>query len=501
MTQAALRNKTDRRQLQQIIAGLTEGVMLVEPDQTITWANEAALKMHGVRELGDLGRDVTEYRQRFQLRYRNNHALEQGQYPIERVISGESFTDVVVEVFLATDPSANWVHRVRSLVLTNDDGEPDLLVLILHDASEWADAELRFERTFNANPAPAIICRLGDQRYIKVNAGFLEMTGYAREDLVGRTAYQFDVFEQAEKRELAIQRLGEGGTIPQMEANLRMPDGGHKPVVVAGQPIEIGDEGCMLFTFMDLEPRRKAESSLRQSEERFQKAFRMLPVPSAVLRADDLVLLDINEAFRLSTGFASEEVVGRHGESVGLWIGDFLATVRRHLDGEGSMRNIDLRIARKGGDAIDCQVSAETVAINGQECVLLAWLDITDRKRSELELVDAIETVMQDSTWFSKSLVEKLANVRRDGSAPSNAVFDDLTKREREVLEALCHGYSDKEIAKRLTVALGTVCNHVARIYAKLDVHNRNAALLWARRHGCFTSMERNAKGGSGREA
>ena len=165
------------------------------------------------------------------------------------------------------------------------------------------------------------------------------------------------------------------------------------------------------------------------------------------------------------------------------------------------MRNIDLRIARKGGDAIDCQVSAETVSINGQECVLLAWLDITDRKRSELELVDAIETVMQDSTWFSKSLVEKLANVRRDGGAPSNAVFDDLTKREREVLEALCHGYSDKEIAKRLTVALGTVRNHVARIYAKLDVHNRNAALLWARRHGCFTSMERNAKGGSGREA
>ena len=43
-------------------------------------------------------------------------------------------------------------------------------------------------------------------------------------------------------------------------------------MVVAGQPIEVGDEPCMLFTFADLEPRRKAETALRHSEERFAKA-------------------------------------------------------------------------------------------------------------------------------------------------------------------------------------------------------------------------------------
>ena len=486
MTEAVLQAQTDRRQLQQIIAGLTEGVILVEPDQTIVWANEAALKMHGVKALDELGEDVTQYRERFKLRYRNNHALEDGQYPIERVISGESFTDVVVEVFLATDHSVSWVHRVRSLVLTDSNGDPDLLVLILHDASAWAGAELRFEKTFNANPAPAIICRLSDQRYIKVNLGFLEMTGYVREDLIGRTAYQFDVFENAEKRELAIQRLSEGGTIPQMEADLRMPDGGHKPVVVAGQPIDIGEESCMLFTFMDLEPRRKAESSLRQSEERFQKAFRMLPVPSAMLRADDLVVLDINEAFRDATGFSSEEVVGSRGEGAGATLAGFIDSMGKLLAADGSMRNKDLKITKKTGEVIDCQVSAEKVSINGLSCVLVAWLDVTERKRSELELVDAIEAVMQDSSWFSKSLVEKLANVRRDGNVPEKVEFSDLTKREREVFDALCHGYSDKEIAKKLSVALGTVRNHVANIYGKLDVHNRNSALLWARKHGYF---------------
>ncbi|WP_368045281.1 PAS domain-containing protein, partial [Gilvimarinus algae] len=51
MSDAVLARETNRRQLQQIIAGLSDGVMLLEVDQTIIWANEAALRMHGVDSL------------------------------------------------------------------------------------------------------------------------------------------------------------------------------------------------------------------------------------------------------------------------------------------------------------------------------------------------------------------------------------------------------------------------------------------------------------------
>lgn len=78
MNDQVLRTQTDRRQLQQIIAGLTEGVILIEPDQRILWANEAALAMHGVDLLEGLGADTGEYRERFRLRYRNNHPLQEG---------------------------------------------------------------------------------------------------------------------------------------------------------------------------------------------------------------------------------------------------------------------------------------------------------------------------------------------------------------------------------------------------------------------------------------
>lgn len=173
-------------------------------------------------------------------------------YPISRVANGETFSDVVVEVTPTADPERTWVHRIRSMILTDQHGAPDSLVLILSDATEWASAEQRFEKTFNANPAPAVICRLSDLRYLKVNQGFVEMTGYPREQIIGRSLYELDVLEDAERRDLAIERLSQGITVPQMQADLRLPDGSRKLVVVAGQPLDLNEEACMLFSFVDL---------------------------------------------------------------------------------------------------------------------------------------------------------------------------------------------------------------------------------------------------------
>ncbi|HCS43301.1 MAG TPA: helix-turn-helix transcriptional regulator, partial [Pseudomonas sp.] len=242
MSQDILTTETNRRQLQQIIAGLSDGVILLELDQTILWANEAALAMHGVSRIGDLGANAREYARRFALRYRNNHPVPADNYPISRVARGETFGDVLVEVTPTGDEEHTWVHNVRSMVLTDTAGEPESLVLIMDDVTEWASAEQRFEKTFNANPAPAVICRLSDLRYIKVNPGFLDMTGYARDQVIGASTYELDVLEGAENKDLAKQRLREGTTIPQMPAQLQLSGGGCKQVIVAGQPLELNDE-------------------------------------------------------------------------------------------------------------------------------------------------------------------------------------------------------------------------------------------------------------------
>jgi len=478
---------TNRRQLQQIITGLSEGVILIEPDQTISWANEAALSMHGVASVGELGETVTDYRSRFQLRYRNNHRLAEGNSPIDRVIAGEVFEDVVVEVARADDEEQRWVHRVHSLVLVDAQGDPDCRVLIVADASDWASAEQRFERTFNANPAPALICRLEDQRYVRANQGFLEMTGYVREAVVGKSVFEVDVLALADRRELTLERLAEGATIPQMQAELALPDGTSKCVVVAGQPIEIGEEACTLFTFMDLEPRRRAETALRQSEERFAKAFRITPVPTLLCNAETLQVVEINDAVVQATLYASEEIVGRTLKEIGLFPSPSVhRQFCRALEETGSLAQVEYVIARKDGGHLDCLVSAETVSIHGVGCYLLSLMDITDRKRTEMELVTAIEAVMQDASWFSQSLLEKLANVRR-GSRPTDsslAILTDLTAREKDVLGHLAQGMADKEIAAALGLSPNTVRNHVASLYGKLDVHSRGEAIVWARERG-----------------
>lgn len=495
MTQAVLATETNRRQLQQIISGLSDGVILIDPDKTLLWANEAALAMHGVSEVGELGSNARQYARRYALRYRNNHPLTLDSYPISRVAAGETFSDVVVEVQAEIDGEPrHWVHRVRSMILTDRSGAPESLVLILSDATDWASAEQRFEKTFNANPAPAVICRLSDLRYIKVNQGFLEMTGYARDQVIGRSVYELDVLEDAEHKDLAVERLGQGATIPQMQAELRLPEGGSKLVIVAGQPLDINDEDCMLFSFMDLEPRRKAEIALRQSEERFAKSFRLTPVPTLVCSAEQQIV-DVNEAFLNTSGYCSEELLGKTVAATGFICEGVAAQLFGQLEKAGRIDGLDLKLCKKGAEQIDCVAYADTLNIQDSPCYLLVLMDISERKRSELELVAAIEEVMRDASWFSQTLIEKLANVKRPKAAEAPGVSSaDLSARERQVLGLIYQGLADKEIAAQLKLAPNTVRNHVATLYSKLDVHSRGEAIVWARERGLFVGTgERSA--------
>jgi PAS domain S-box-containing protein len=484
MRQRRLPSSTDRNQLRQIVSGSSEGVILIERRNKLIWANAAACAMHGVDAAG-LGRTVGEYRKRFELHYRNHHKVAPANYPLARAAAGEAFADVVVEVTTASQPGVLRVHRARSLVINGADGTPDLYALFLTDVTDWASAEQRFERAFGANPAPALICHLGDLRYIKVNRGFLEMTGYASDAVVGKSIYELDVLDRAENRERAIELLVAGETIPQTQAELRIADGSSKLVIVAGQPIEVADEACTLFTFMDLEPRRRIEDALRHSEERFAKAFRMSPVPTLLCNAGTFEVIDANEALATTTGHAAEDLRGHSIDTLGfLGSGAARSQSLTLLRKTGSLRNVECQVAQKDGHAIDCLVSAESVRIDGADCLLVAMLDITHRRRSEIELVEAIEAVMKDASWFSAPLIERIAKVRRGDSLVDSPDLADLTRREREVLSLIAEGLSDKAIAARLQLSPSTIRNHAAAIYSKLDVHSRAEALVWARDRG-----------------
>jgi DNA-binding NarL/FixJ family response regulator len=103
------------------------------------------------------------------------------------------------------------------------------------------------------------------------------------------------------------------------------------------------------------------------------------------------------------------------------------------------------------------------------------------------DIVDAARRLVAGEAILSVNEVLELLRIAgrsRERDHESQRAIQRLTPREREVLQALTGGLSDKQIAERLKVSVGTVGNHFVNIFKKLGVHSRLQALVFALRHG-----------------
>jgi PAS domain S-box-containing protein len=470
------------RHLEQLMAQLLDGVILLDSAGVILRANAAALRMHGIDKLEDLGTTAEGYAQRFALRSSTGRPLKRRDYPLFRLLAGESFPDEVVEVMPAGEDEVRWVHQVRDVTMDVDGGEPDYLALVLCDVSARFDAEARFKAMFQANPAPALVVRQSDLRVMRANPGFLSLTGFGEGDLRGKALFGLELLGGVEDAKGVKTRIEEGRTVPQTEAELLVADGSRRLVLFAGQPIDVTQEDALLLTFADLQPRREAEQALAASERHLLTVFEMAPVAMAVTQGADRSITRVNAAFRALTGYDSAGLTGPATGRPAPWDARDAYHAADGLVAEhGTLRQYEARLRSRTGELIDCLVSAETVNVDGADCVLWVYQDVTERRRDEVELAKAIDEVMQDTSWLSRSILDKLATLRRPQTRPP---AEDLSPREREVLGLICDDLDDSGIAQRLNLSRNTVRNHVARIYAKLGVSRRSGAVIWGRERG-----------------
>jgi DNA-binding NarL/FixJ family response regulator len=102
------------------------------------------------------------------------------------------------------------------------------------------------------------------------------------------------------------------------------------------------------------------------------------------------------------------------------------------------------------------------------------------------DLASAIRALAANGTAFQPAMTESLMTAIRRGPpvGPARPPGESITSREREVLHLICAGYSNKEIADLLSLAEGTVKNHVSNLLLKLDARDRTRAALKALQQG-----------------
>jgi len=105
---------------------------------------------------------------------------------------------------------------------------------------------------------------------------------------------------------------------------------------------------------------------------------------------------------------------------------------------------------------------------------------------AEGDLIEAIKTVTRGKTFFSAEITKMLAEdyVREIRARGSNDSYELLTPREREILQLLAEGKSNKEIAGMLNLSLYTVETHRRNLQDKLNVHSFAELILYAVRKG-----------------
>jgi DNA-binding NarL/FixJ family response regulator len=102
------------------------------------------------------------------------------------------------------------------------------------------------------------------------------------------------------------------------------------------------------------------------------------------------------------------------------------------------------------------------------------------------DLQRAVRAVASGHAWLDPGVTGRVLATYREGIAPAlpGPELDVLTQREREVLSLIGAGLSNTEIAAHLVLGEGTVKTHVGHIFAKLDLRDRAAAVVFAFDHG-----------------
>jgi two-component system cell cycle sensor histidine kinase/response regulator CckA len=195
------------------------------------------------------------------------------------------------------------------------------------------------------------------------------------------------------------------------------------------------------FIIKEEEKRLKAEAALKESEEKFRKAFYTSPDSININRLADGMYVSINEGFSRITGYSEAEAIGRTSVELNIWANpEDRRKLAAGLKNAGEVKNIDVPFRMKNGQIRYGLLSAAVIDLQGTPHILSITRDITDRRQEEeslresTELVSAIFEHVQAGIFLIDSATHTIVNANRMAVEICGAT-------KEELIGKTCHKY------------------------------------------------------------
>ena len=301
---------------------------------------------------------------------------------------------------------------------------------------ELRESEDRYRNLARAAFEGIVISEHG--HIVDVNRQCLKQFGCERDQMIGRPMLDFVA---PESRALAAERIQERRE-DIVEHTLVRLDGTRFPAEVQAKVLQVGDRFVGMTAVRDITERKRVEQALRESEEKFSKAFHTSPDVISIIDLETGNYLDVNDAHEKTYGYQRPEVIGQSPLALGIHTNVAeRQKILALLEAGQSVRHLEIETHPRTGGPLTMLHSAEPIEIGGRRCGLNVSHDITEEKRARalnqlqlrmLEMVahgtamrDTLDTLLRaieaESPEMSTSilLVDTDGVHLRHGAAPS----------------------------------------------------------------------------------
>jgi PAS domain S-box-containing protein len=265
-----------------------------------------------------------------------------------------------------------------------------------------AASEAKFSKAFKINPDIIIITGLEDGVFMEINDGFTKETGYSYEEIIGKSAYEINIWKNPEDRKYFIESLKSKGHIENFESEYVIKDGSLRTGLMSATIIEIGGKKCILSITRNITERKKAEEELRENQRKLSETNQLLQnildtVPSRIFWKDrNSILLGCNKSFAMDSGKENpEDIIGLSDYEMG-WKDQadlYRADDRKVMDSGIAKVNYEEPQTTPNGSLIWLKTSKVPLKdIDGNIIgVLGTYEDITEKKLAEQALIESEE--------------------------------------------------------------------------------------------------------------